>query len=72
MATVYQTDLEQARQRLSEGLARLREQASQVEALTREGKPTESARDLLNAIQTTIHDLEIQVRFLAETEGRQD
>jgi hypothetical protein len=68
----YRTELEEARLQLSEGLLRLWEQTDLVDELFRNGRPTESAQELLASMQKTIDELRLQVDFLMGTIGRSD
>ena len=67
MGLPYRSDLEEARLQLSEGLLRLWEQADLIDRLFAQGRPTESARDLLHAMQKTVDELRRQIDFLIET-----
>jgi hypothetical protein len=72
MGTTFQTDLEDARQRLAEGLERVREQLTHVERLNREGKPIRDALALLAAMREIVVQMETHLHYLVETEGRQE
>jgi hypothetical protein len=71
MGTTFQTDLEDARRRVAEGLERVREQLTHVERLNREGKPIRDALALLATMRETVAHMETHLRYLVETEGRQ-
>jgi hypothetical protein len=71
MATTFNTDLEEARLQLSEGLLRLWEQADLIDRLFREGRPIEAAKDLFAAMQKTLDEMRLHIQFLSETAGRQ-
>jgi len=61
------TDLEEARLQLSEGLLRLWEQADLIDKLFREGKSTDTARDLLVSMQQTLDKMRLHIDFLVAT-----
>jgi hypothetical protein len=65
---VYRTELDEAHLQLREGLLRLWEQAALIEKLVNEGKPTESAKDMLSAMQKTLDEMRTHIEFLAGTE----
>jgi len=69
---ILQTDIEDARQRLAEGLQRVREQADHIERLYRDGKSVKSAVELLATMRGTVSQLETHLRFLMETQGRHE
>ena len=64
----YRTDLEETHLQLREGLLRLWEQAALIEKLAKEGKPTESAKDVLVMMQKTLEELRTHIDFLTRTE----
>ena len=67
MSAALRTDLEEARLQLSEGLLRLWEQADLIDKLFREGKSTDTARDLLVSMQQTLDKLRLHIDFLVAT-----
>jgi hypothetical protein len=72
MSAALRTDLEEARLQLSEGILRLWEQADLIDKLFREGKSTETARDLLVSMQQTLDKLRLHIDFLVATTIRPD
>lgn len=67
MSAALRTDLEEARLQLSEGLLRLWEQADLIDKLFREGKSTDTARDLLVSMQQTLDKMRSHIDFLVAT-----
>jgi hypothetical protein len=67
VSAALRTDLEEARLQLSEGLLRLWEQADLIDKLFREGKSTDTARDLLVSMQQTLDKLRLHIDFLVAT-----
>lgn len=67
MSAALRTDLEEARLQLSEGLLRLWEQADLIDKLFREGKSTDTARDLLVSMQQTLDKMRLHIDFLVAT-----
>jgi|RhiMethySRZTD1v2_1073278.scaffolds.fasta_scaffold4895835_2 hypothetical protein len=64
----YRTELEETHLQLREGLLRLWEQAARIEKLAKEGKSTESAKDVLVMMQKTLEELRTHIDFLTRTE----
>jgi hypothetical protein len=67
VSAALRTDLEEARLQLSEGLLRLWEQADLIDKLFREGKSTDTARDLLVSMQQTLDKMRLHIDFLVAT-----
>jgi hypothetical protein len=67
VSAALRTDLVEARLQLSEGLLRLWEQAELIDKLFREGKSTDTARDLLVSMQQTLDKLRLHIDFLVAT-----
>jgi DNA repair protein RadC len=66
------TELEAAIRLLAEGEDRLREQEELIEKLRREGKPTESAMELLRAMLATLDEMRTHIDYLRDTADRKE
>jgi hypothetical protein len=64
MSMSYRTELDETHVQLREGLLRLWEQAALIEKLAKEGKSTESAKDVLVMMQKTLDELRTHIDFL--------
>jgi Mg2+ and Co2+ transporter CorA len=72
VSAAFVRNLEEARLQLSEALLILWDQAELIDRLSKDGKPTKTAEDLMAMIQRTIKQLRQQIELLTESPGSEE